>query len=108
MAVERKMLAITGATASGKSSLAMELARQSGAEILSVDSMQVYRGMSIGTAQPSAAERSEIRHHLIDIVEPNVTFTVARFVEMADHVIADARRRDVSLIAAGGTPLYFK
>jgi tRNA dimethylallyltransferase len=79
-----------------------------GAEILSVDSMQVYRGMDIGTAKPSAAERAKIAHHGIDVVEPTETFTVARFVELADRTIADAAARNVPLIATGGTPLYYK
>ncbi|CAN5656331.1 tRNA (adenosine(37)-N6)-dimethylallyltransferase MiaA [soil metagenome] len=100
---------IIGPTASGKSALAMELARKvSGAEILSVDSMQVYRGMDIGTAKPSAAERAEIPHHLIDVVDPNESFAVATFVEQAEAVIAGARSRGVPLIVTGGTPLYFK
>jgi tRNA dimethylallyltransferase len=86
----------------------MELARRTGGEILSVDSMQVYRGMDVGTAKPTAAERAEVRHHLIDVVEPTETFTVARFVELADGVIADAHGRGVPLIATGGTPLYYK
>lgn len=67
---------IIGPTASGKSALAMELARRWNAEILSVDSMQVYRGMDIGTAKPNAAEQAEVRHHLIDLVEPVEVFTV--------------------------------
>jgi tRNA dimethylallyltransferase len=99
---------ILGPTASGKSDLAMEVARRRRGEILSVDSMQVYRGMDIGTAKPSEAERAEVRHHLIDVVEPTETFTVARFVELADAVIADARARGVPLIVTGGTPLYYK
>ena len=103
-----KMLVILGPTASGKSDLAMRVARQKGAEILSVDSMTVYRGMNVGTAKPSAEERAEVRHHLIDVVEPGETFTVARFVEMADAVIADAAARRVPLVATGGTPLYYK
>ena len=82
--------------------------RQTGAEILSVDSMQVYRGMDIGTAKPTPAERAEVRHHGIDLVDPNETFTVARFVEFADAVIRDAAARGVPLIATGGTPLYYK
>jgi tRNA dimethylallyltransferase len=86
----------------------MEVARRTGGEILSVDSMQVYRGMDVGTAKPTPTERAEVRHHLIDLVEPTATFTVARFVELADGVIADARRRGVPLIATGGTPLYYK
>jgi tRNA dimethylallyltransferase len=102
------MLVILGPTASGKSDLAMALARANGAEILSLDSMQVYRGMDIGTAKPSAAETSQVRHHLIDVVDPNEAFTVARFVEMADAAIAEAARRGVPLIATGGTPLYYK
>jgi tRNA dimethylallyltransferase len=108
MADSHRLWVVLGPTASGKSALAMELARRTGAEILSVDSMQVYRGMDVGTAKPSAAERAEIRHHLIDVVDPNEMFTVARFVELADGVIADARRRGVPLIATGGTPLYYK
>jgi tRNA dimethylallyltransferase len=102
------MLVIIGATASGKSALAMRLAEEVGGEILSVDSMQVYRGMDIGTAKPTPDEQRRVRHHLIDVVEPSETFTVVRFVELADAVIADARKRHVPLIATGGTPLYFK
>src|SRR4051812_1495053 len=108
MADSWRLLVILGPTASGKSALAMAVARRSGGEILSVDSMQVYRGMDIGTAKPTAAERAEVRHHLIDLVEPTETFTVARFVELADGVIADARSRGVPLIVTGGTPLYYK
>ncbi|MCC6424490.1 MAG: tRNA (adenosine(37)-N6)-dimethylallyltransferase MiaA [Phycisphaerales bacterium] len=102
------ILTILGPTASGKSELALALARRRGAELLNVDSMQVYRGMDIGTAKASPAERSEIRHHLLDVVEPNESYTVARFVQDADQVIADCRERSVPLIAAGGTPLYYK
>jgi tRNA dimethylallyltransferase len=108
MAVSCPLLVILGPTASGKSDLAMDVARRWGGEILSVDSMQVYRGMDIGTAKPTAAERAEVRHHLIDLVEPTETFTVARFVELADAAIADARGRGVPLIVTGGTPLYYK
>jgi len=108
MAVEANILVILGPTASGKSDLAMTLARKTGAEILSVDSMQVYRGMNIGTAKPTAAEQAEVKHHLIDVAEPDENFTVARFVEMADEVIRDAAARGVPLIATGGTPLYYK
>src|SRR5436190_24365699 len=71
------ILVIIGATASGKSALAMRVAEQAGGEILGVDSMQVYRGMDIGTAKPTADEQRHVRHHLIDVVEPNETFTVA-------------------------------
>ncbi len=83
----------------------MLIARSAGAEILSVDSMQVYRGMDIGTAKPSPAEQAEIRHHLIDLVDPGDLFTVARFVQMADEILHGPSR---PLIAVGGTPLYYK
>ena len=107
MAVQ-PLLVIIGATASGKSELALRVAERVGGEILSVDSMQVYRGMDIGTAKPTPDEQRRVRHHLIDVVEPTQEFTVARFVELADAVIADARGRGVPLIATGGTPLYYK
>ncbi len=97
-----------GATASGKSELALRVAEVVGGEILSVDSMQVYRAIDVGTAKPTAEEQGRVAHHLIDVVEPSESFTVARFVELADAIIADAARRNVPLIATGGTPLYYK
>src|SRR5438874_12129621 len=104
------ILVLIGPTASGKSALAMELAKRLGpstgsgqAEILSVDSMQIYRGMEIGTAKPTRQEQTRVRHHLIDVADPNETFTAARFVEMADAAIADAKRRGVPAIGTGGT-----
>ncbi|MCC6240469.1 MAG: tRNA (adenosine(37)-N6)-dimethylallyltransferase MiaA [Phycisphaerales bacterium] len=102
------LIALIGATASGKSAVALELAQRLGGELLSVDSMQVYRGMDIGTAKPSRSEQALVRHHMIDLVEPTETFTVSRFVQQADAIIADASTRAVRLIAAGGTPLYYK
>src|SRR6201996_3580567 len=105
MAGSSPILVILGPTASGKSELALRLAEKVGGEILSVDSMQVYRGMDIGTAKPTPAEQAEVRHHLIDLVEPTKIFTVARFIESADDVIA---KRTKPLIATGGTPLYYK
>jgi len=102
------IIVILGPTASGKSALALALARKIGAEILSVDSMQVYRGMDIGTAKPSRDERSQVPHHLIDVVNPDEEFTVARCVGLADQLIADAKARGIPLIATGGTPLYYK
>ena len=83
-------------TASGKSELALRIAELIGGEILSVDSMQVYRAMDIGTAKPTADEQARIMHHVIDVVEPSESFTVARFVELADAVIADAARATCS------------
>ena len=105
MAGERKNLVILGPTASGKSAAALEVALQIRAEILSVDSMQVYRAMDIGTAKPTLEEQSRVKHHLIDLVDPNESFTVACFVELADALIARATTR---LVITGGTPLYYK
>jgi tRNA dimethylallyltransferase len=102
------MIVILGPTASGKSSLALALAEHIHAEILSVDSMQVYRAMDIGTAKPSYSEQERIPHHLIDIIDPCDSFTVARFVDLADQAITSAAGRGVPLIATGGTPLYYK
>ena len=86
----------------------MALARRTGAHILSLDSMQVYREMNVGTAKPTAAEQAEVPHHLIDLVAPNEAFSVARFVELADEVIRQAAATGTPLIATGGTPLYYK
>lgn len=108
MAEPANIIVILGPTAGGKTDLALAVARQIGAEILSVDSMQVYRGMDIGTAKPSPAERTAVRHHLIDVVDPNASFTVAKYVDTADTVIAAAARSNTPLIATGGTPLYYK
>ncbi len=108
MAVERPLLVLIGPTASGKSRAALDIARRVGGEILSVDSMQVYRGMDVGTAKPTPSEQAEVRHHLIDVVDPDEPFTVARFVELADEVIRQAGKKNVPLVVTGGTPLYYK
>lgn len=105
MAFATKLLVILGPTASGKSDVAMAVARAVGGQILSADSMQVYRGMDVGTAKPTAVERAEVPHHGIDLVEPDETFTVAKFVELADATIAATT---APLITTGGTPLYYK
>jgi tRNA dimethylallyltransferase len=96
---------ILGPTASGKTALSLEVAQALHSEILSIDSMQIYRGMDIGTAKPTIEERRGVAHHLIDVATPNETFAVALFVELADGVIAN---RNIPLIATGGTPLYYK
>lgn len=108
LAETSSLIAIIGPTASGKSALAMALARRMGAEILCVDSMTVYRGMDIGTAKPTARERAEVHHHLLDVADPTESFTAARFVELADQAIDGAATRRVPLVAVGGTPMYFK
>jgi tRNA dimethylallyltransferase len=103
-----RALVIIGATASGKTALALRVAEQVGAEILNVDSMQVYRGMDIGTAKPTGEQQRLVRHYGLDVAEASEKFTVARFVALADDVIASTRERVVPLIVAGGAPLYFK
>lgn len=108
MAGKPRLIVILGPTASGKSALAMTLAERWGAEILSVDSMQVYRGMDIGTAKPTPQEQARIRHHLIDLVDPDQSFAVSEFVTRADKVVAESVQRGVPLIVTGGTPLYYK
>ena len=100
------LLAIVGPTASGKSAVGMALARRLDGEIVSADSMQVYRGMDIGTAKPSLGEQAEIRHHLIDAADPDEVFNVARYQELAGAAIADAASRGKLPIMVGGTGLY--
>lgn len=101
-------LCLGGATASGKSALAMELARRLNGEIVSVDSMQVYRGLDIGTAKPTDSERREIPHHLIDVVEPGERFDAARFLDLARRAVAGILQRGRIPILCGGTGLYFR
>jgi tRNA dimethylallyltransferase len=101
-------LFIAGPTASGKSALAFALASRLDGEIISVDSMQVYRGLDIGTAKPSAAERAAIPHHLLDVVELNQTFSAADFCRLARIAEDDIRMRGRVPIFCGGTGLYFR
>ena len=102
-------LALVGPTASGKSSLALALARsRSDIELVTVDSMQVYRGMNIGTAKPSAAEQSEIFHHLLDVCDPDDDYTVARFQRDCFAVLADIEERGKRAVLVGGTGLYLQ
>ena len=96
-----------GPTASGKSAIALELARRMhDLEIVSADSMQVYRGMDIGTAKPNAEERAEVAHHLIDVAGPEEDWDVARFVEAAGKAVADIESRGHRALFVGGTGLY--
>lgn len=101
-AARPRRVAIVGPTASGKSSLALHVAEQIGAELISVDSMQVYRGMDIGTAKPTPAEQARVRHHLIDLVDPSEEFTVAQFQAAYRAVTAEPA------ILVGGTGLYHR
>ena len=102
-------LALVGTTASGKSALALEVARaHPDIELVSIDSMQVYRGMDIGTAKPTIAEREEIRHHLIDLADPDEEFTVTRFQQAAAQALADIEERGHRALLVGGTGLYLQ
>lgn len=103
-----KMVMILGVTASGKGRLAFELARRLDAEIVSVDSMKVYRRMDVGTAKPSLDVRRQVRYHLIDIVEPSESFSVGLFLKEASSAIDEIRGRGKSVVAVGGTALYSK
>src|SRR5262245_41087432 len=103
-----RFLLIAGPTAVGKSQVALLLAERLNGEILSVDSMQVYRGMDIGTAKPSSEERTRIPHHLIDVVDVKEPFDAAQFVRLADAAVKDIQGRGRLPIFCGGTGLYFK
>ena len=102
------MILILGVTASGKSRLAFDLARQIDAEIVSIDSMKVYRRMDIGTAKPPVHARDRLKYHLIDVVEPSESFNVAAFLDRAETAIKQIKDRGKTVIAAGGTALYIK
>ncbi len=102
------LLALVGPTALGKTRVSLAIAPALGAEIVSVDSMQVYRGMDIGTDKPSVAERQRVPHHLVDVVSPCEPFTVAQFQEMAYAAVDDIRRRDLIPLLVGGSGLYFQ
>lgn len=99
---------LLGPTASGKTAVAAELAPLLGAEVLSMDSMLVYRGMDIGTAKPAAAERAAVRHHLLDLVEPDQPFSVARWLREARAAEAEVAARGAVALYAGGTGLYLR
>jgi len=99
---------LLGPTAVGKSRLALDLAEELGAELLSLDSMQVYRGMDVGTAKPSHAERARVRHHLLDLVAPSERYDVSRYVADAAAAEADVRGRGRTPLFVGGTGLYLR
>jgi tRNA dimethylallyltransferase len=103
-----RILVICGPTASGKSELALRLAQELDGEIINADSMQVYRGMDIGTAKPTPEQRGNIPHHLIDVVDPDRPFSAADFAEAADRAILDIASRGKRAIVVGGTGLYIR
>ena len=104
--MENRLICICGPTASGKTALSVALAKQLHTEIISADSMQIYRGMDIGTAKPTAVERQDVPHHLLDVCAPGEPFSVARYVELADAAAQDVLSRGMVPIVAGGTGLY--
>ena len=104
--LQQKILVIIGPTAVGKTELSLRLAEELGCEILSADSMQVYRGMDIGTAKPSLVERSRIKHHLLDVVDPDQTFNVADYITLAEKTLQDLQNRAITPLLSGGTGLY--
>lgn len=99
---------LTGPTASGKTAVGLELARRLGAEILSLDSMAIYRGLDIGTAKPTAEERRAVPHHLLDLVGPEQEFSLAQYLAAAETAAAGIQSRGREVLFVGGTPLYLK
>ena len=104
--MENRLICICGPTASGKTALSVALAQQLHTEIISADSMQIYRGMDIGTAKPTLEERQGVPHHLFDVCEPSEPFSVARYVELADAAAQDILSRGMTPVVVGGTGLY--
>ena len=100
------VICICGPTASGKTGLAVSLAKRLDAEVVSCDSMQIYRGMDVGTAKPDAAEMDGVPHHLLDVAEPGEDFSVGRYVKLADEAIGQIHARGKIALICGGTGLY--
>jgi tRNA dimethylallyltransferase len=107
-AVFRAAVVLTGPTGSGKSALALEFAELIGAEIVAMDSMTLYRGLDIGTAKPTAAERGRVTHHLVDMLDPWESASVAWWLDQAAAAVADIQARGRAALFVGGTPLYLK
>ncbi len=107
-AVPPTVFAIVGPTASGKTDLALRVAERIGAEIVSCDSMQLYRELDVGTAKPTANERKRVRHHLVDLLAPDESYSAARYADDADRAIADIQARGKRVLIVGGTGLYLR
>lgn len=103
-----QLVGIVGPTASGKSAVAMTIAETLGGEIVSVDSMQVYRGMDVGTAKPSADDQQRVTHHMLDVVNPPDEFTVAEYQKLAREAVADCQTRGVRPILVGGSGMHLR
>lgn len=108
MAHPRRLIAIVGPTASGKSAAALRLAAAHGGEIVSCDSLQVYRGLDIGSAKPTPEERRRVRHHLVDVVDPDEHFSAADYARLARAAVGEIAGRGAAPIVAGGTGLYLR
>jgi tRNA dimethylallyltransferase len=102
------VVVVTGPTASGKTPLAIEIAKRFGGEIVNADSMQVFRYMDIGTAKPSLEQRAEVPHHLIDVVTPDVAYSAGRYAEEARKAASEIHGRDKIVVLTGGTGLYIR
>ena len=102
------MILILGVTASGKGKLAFELAKSLDAEIISVDSMKIYRRMDVGTAKPPKQAQAKVKYHLIDVVEPSESFNVGMFIELTNQAIDQIKKQNKPVVAVGGTALYIK
>ncbi|HET7290876.1 MAG TPA: tRNA (adenosine(37)-N6)-dimethylallyltransferase MiaA [Vicinamibacteria bacterium] len=107
-ALERALIAIVGPTASGKSALALELAQALDGEIVSCDSLQVFRGLDVGSAKPTAAERALVPHHLLDVAEPDQDFSAAEYARLARAAVRDVVARGRLPLVVGGTGLYLR
>jgi tRNA dimethylallyltransferase len=103
-----RVMCLVGPTASGKTTLALELGEVLGAEVVSVDSRQIYRRMDIGTAKPTPDERRRVRHHCLDLIDPEETFDAARFRAAATHALDDVRARGRHALVVGGTGLWVR
>ena len=104
--MDNRVICVVGPTATGKTKMGVALAKRFGGEVVSVDSMQIYRGMTIGTAAPTAEEMDGVRHHMVAIADPAESWSVARFTEQADLCIGDILRRGKCPVLVGGTGLY--
>ena len=106
--MKKPLIAVVGATASGKTALAVKIAQKYNGEVVSADSMQIYKGMNIATAKPDIEEMDGITHHLIDFLEPTETFSVSQYVELANKAIDDILSRNKIPVLCGGTGLYVR
>ena len=104
--MDNRVICVVGPTATGKTKMGVALAKRFGGEVVSVDSMQIYRGMTIGTAAPTPAEMDGIPHHMVAVADPAESWSVARFTEQADLCIQDILRRGKCPVLVGGTGLY--